>query len=150
MTSASAAPRSGFGTGLGRRVIAGTAGGVAGGIAFGILMAMMGMLPMVASLVGSDSAAVGFGLHMVISVLIGLGLTVPFGQVLTGYGRGAWAGLAYGALWWVLGPLVLMPLMMGMPLFMVDVTGLMSLMGHLVYGAILGLTAVRILASRRD
>ena len=52
-------------------------------------MAMMGMLPVIASMVGSDSAIVGFGVHMMISVLIGLGLTVPFGnRLLTSYGRG--------------------------------------------------------------
>ena len=74
---------------------------------------------------------------------------VEFGnRLLTGYGRGALVGLAYGAIWWVLGPLMMMPLMMGMPLFTVDMPALLSLMGHMVYGAILGLTAVRVLAGR--
>lgn len=130
---------------LGRRVAAGAAGGVAGGLVFGMLMAIMGMLPMVASMVGSDSAAVGFGVHMVISVLIGWGLTVPFAGLLTSYGKAALIGLGYGALWWVLGPLVIMPTMLGMPLFSVDLPALMSLMGHLVYGIILALVAFRIL-----
>ncbi len=112
-------------------------------------MAMMGMLPVIASMIGSESAVVGFGVHLMISVLIGLGLTLPFGnRFLTGYGRGALVGLGYGAIWWVLGPLMIMPVMMGMPLFAVDLTALMSLMGHLVYGAILGLVAVRVLTSR--
>ncbi|MBT2515668.1 hypothetical protein J7E82_19605 [Arthrobacter sp. ISL-30] len=112
-------------------------------------MAMMGMLPMVASMVGSDSAWVGFGVHLVISVLIGLGLTVPFAHlVLTSYARGALAGLAYGVLWWILGPLLIMPSMLGMPLFMLDLTALMSLMGHLIYGVVLALVAVRVLKGR--
>ncbi len=137
------------GTGIGRRAIAGTVGGIAGGIVFGILMAMMGMLPVIASMVGSDSAVVGFGVHLVISIGIGLGLTVPFGnRLLTGYARGALVGLAYGALWWVLGPLLIMPAMMGMPLFAIDGGAWMSLMGHLIYGIILGLVAVRVLQSR--
>ena len=34
---------------------------------------------------------------------------------------------------------------MGMPLFAVDMPALMSLLGHSIYGAILGLVAVRIL-----
>jgi uncharacterized membrane protein YagU involved in acid resistance len=130
---------------LGRRITAGVAGGLAGGLVFGMLMAMMGMLPMIASMAGSDSAAVGFGIHMVISVLIGLGLTVPFAGLLTSYGKAALTGLAYGALWWVLGPLVIMPLMLGMPLFTIDPTALLSLMGHLVYGVILALVAVPVL-----
>lgn len=53
-----------------------------------MLTAMMGMLPKVASMIGSDSAGVGFGVHMVISILIGWGLTVPFASLLTSYGNG--------------------------------------------------------------
>ena len=134
-----------------RRILAGVIGGLAGGVVFGILMAMMGMLPVIASMVGSASPWVGFGMHLMISIVIGLGLTVLFGnRLLTGYGRGVLAGLAYGALWWVLGPLVMMPLMLGMPVFILDLTALLSLMGHLIYGAILGLTAVRVLKGRHE
>lgn len=137
------------GTGIGPRVLAGVAGGIAGGIVFGLLMAMMGMLPVIASMVGSTSAVAGFGVHLMISVMIGLGLTVLFGnRLLNGFGRGALVGLGYGAIWWVLGPLMIMPAMMGMPLFAVDLTALMSLMGHVIYGVILGLVAVRVLKSR--
>ncbi|MFM9432823.1 hypothetical protein [Arthrobacter sp. MP_2.3] len=149
MASASALPHRTSTTGLGGRVTAGAAGGIAGGIVFGVLMAMMGLLPVIASMVGSNSAVVGFGVHLMISVLIGLGLTVLFGnRFLTGYGRGALVGLGYGAIWWVLGPLMIMPVMMGMPLFAIDLTALMSLMGHLIYGVILGLVAVRVLKSQ--
>ncbi|NUP59886.1 MAG: hypothetical protein HOQ04_11305 [Pseudarthrobacter sp.] len=108
-------------------------------------MAMMGMLPMIASMVGSNSALVGFGIHMVISILIGVGLTVPFAGLLTTYGRGTLIGMAYGAFWWVLGPLLIMPMMLGMPLFMVNATAGWSLMGHLIYGIILAVVAVRVL-----
>lgn len=65
---------------------------MAGGLVFGVLMAMMGMLPVIASMVGPDSAVVGFGIHLVISVLIGWGLTVPFAGLLTSYGRAALIG----------------------------------------------------------
>ncbi|MDQ0278828.1 putative membrane protein YagU involved in acid resistance [Arthrobacter silviterrae] len=134
---------------MGRRALAGVAGGLAGGIVFGMLMAMMGMLPMIASLAGSHSAWVGFGVHLVISVLIGLGLTVLFGnRLLTGYRRGAVFGLGYGIIWWVLGPLLIMPAMLGMPLFALDLTAVLSLMGHMIYGVILGLVAVRVIAAR--
>jgi hypothetical protein len=122
--------------------IAGAVGGIVGGIAFGILMAMMGMLPMVASLVGSESAVVGFLLHMVISLFIGITFGLLFGERSQTYQTGLAWGLLYGAIWWILGPLVLMPLMMGMGLqFGAALTGpmLMSLMGHLVYGALTGL-----------
>jgi uncharacterized membrane protein YagU involved in acid resistance len=135
---------------FGRRVVAGVAGGVAGGIVFGILMAMMGMLPMVAGLVGSDAPAIGFLVHIVISILIGLGLTVLFGNLLLhGYVRGLIVGLGYGAVWWVLGGLLSMPLLLGMAPFMFDAGTLWSLVGHLLYGGTLGLIAVGILSRRR-
>ncbi|MDJ0358273.1 hypothetical protein [Paenarthrobacter sp. PH39-S1] len=149
MASALALTHSSISSGLGKRVLAGVSGGLAGGIVFGMLMAMMGMLPMIASMVGSSSAVVGFGVHLMISVLIGLGLTVLFGnRPLTGYRRSALVGLAYGAIWWVLGPLMIMPAMLGMPLFAVSLTAVLSLMGHMIFGAILGLVAVRVIAGR--
>ncbi|MGV8896311.1 MAG: hypothetical protein ACOH10_04010 [Rhodoglobus sp.] len=135
---------------IGRRALAGIVGGVAGGIAFGILMAMMGMLPMIAAMVGSTSAVVGFIVHIGMSIMIGLGLTVLFGNLLlTSYPRGIVVGLGYGAVWWVLGPLMVMPMMFGMPLFTIDTPALFSLMGHLIYGAILGAVAVKILKNSR-
>jgi uncharacterized membrane protein YagU involved in acid resistance len=126
---------------VGRRIVAGVIGGVAGGLAFGALMGMMGMLPMVAGLVGSNSAVVGFIVHMVLSALIGAGFGLAFGAQSHSYAQGAGWGLAYGAIWWVLGPMILMPLLMGMgPQFGAAFTTpmLMSLMGHLVYGVVTG------------
>ena len=133
---------------FGRRLLAGALGGLAGGLVFGVLMAATGILPMVAALVRSSSLWVGFGVHLAISVVIGWGLTMPFARLLSGYGRAVLVGLAYGVVWWVLGALVIMPAMLGMPLFMVDGMALMSLVGHVAYGAILALTAARVLMGR--
>jgi len=149
MTTSAHPLTSGIAATFWRRVLAGVVGGIVGGLVFGALMAMMGMLPMIASLVGSGSPAVGFGIHIMISIAIGLGLTVPFGGFLTGYVRALLIGLAYGALWWVLGPLFIMPMMLGMPPFMFDGTSLPSLMGHLIYGGILGVVSVVFLSRRR-
>jgi uncharacterized membrane protein YagU involved in acid resistance len=127
---------------LGKLVTGGIVGGIAGGIAFGMLMAMMGMLPMIASLAGSDSAVVGFGIHMLISAFIGATFGVIFGPASRTYMTGLGWGLLYGAVWWVLGPMTIMPTMMGMGLqFGAAFTTplLMSLMGHLIYGAATGL-----------
>lgn len=126
-----------------RELVAGVVGGLAGGLVFGVMMAMMGVLPTIASMVGSTSAGVGFTIHLLISVIIGLGLTLVLPKVLgRTFGRGIVVGLAYGALWWVLGPLLIMPMMMGMPVFMIGVGSMMSLLGHLVYGVILAVVAV--------
>src|SRR5918995_4637479 len=58
-------------TSLVQRIIGGVVGGIVGGLVFGAMMAMMGMLPMVASVVGSKAASIGFLYHMFNSVVIG-------------------------------------------------------------------------------
>ncbi len=123
----------------------GAFGGVAGGLIFGGMMGMMGMLPMIGQMVGQPSAFVGFAVHMVNSVIIGVGFAVVLGGLASSLGSGLTTGLGYGAVWWVLGPLTLMPLMMGMGLGVnwnaaAATAMLPSLMGHLMYGGILGLT----------
>lgn len=123
----------------GSRLAGGAAGGIVGGIVFGMLMQMMGMMGMIGGIVGEPSAGTGWLVHLVISIGIGLGYAVTFGNLDHTYGRGAGLGLVYGAVWWVLGPLLIMPAMMGMPLLQVSQQSLMSLMGHLVYGLVLGL-----------
>ncbi len=134
-----------------QRIIGGVIGGVAGGLVFGAMMGMMGMLPMVASVVGSESAAVGFLYHMFNSVIIGAGFGAVFGAWSHTYGQGVALGLLYGALWWVLGPLVLMPLLLGMGVQFgaaLAPMNLMSLVGHLIYGLITGLVYVGYIRSR--
>jgi uncharacterized membrane protein YagU involved in acid resistance len=134
-----------------QRLVAGIIGGVVGGLAFGALMAMMGMLPMVASVVGSESALVGFLYHMFNSVIIGAVFGLVFGAFSHTYGGGTLFGLLYGVFWWVLGPMILMPLLLGMGLqFGAAFTPpmLMSLVGHLVYGLLTGLVYVAYATSR--
>ena len=92
----------------------GVYGGLAGGAVFGVMMAMMGMLPMIGQMVGSSSSIVGFVIHMVNSAIIGAAFAVVFGGVVAGIGSGVGYGLGYGVIWWLLGPLTLMPLFMGM------------------------------------
>lgn len=125
------------------RVVAGVLGGVAGGVVFGILMAVMGMLPVIASIIGSDSIWAGAGIHLTISMAIGMVMVGLFGDgQLVDYGRGIALGLAFGVAWWVLGPLLVLPLLLGLPIFSFSVDIAFSLMGHLLYGVTLGLVAV--------
>jgi hypothetical protein len=131
---------------LAQRIAGGIVGGIVGGLVFGAMMAMMGMLPMVASVVGSKSALIGFLYHMFNSAIIGALFGLIFGQLSYAYGQGVLFGLIYGAIWWVLGPLILMPLLLGMgtPQFAMAFTQpmLLSLVGHLVYGLITGVVYV--------
>lgn len=121
---------------------AGLIGGLAGGIVFGMMMGMMGMFPTIAGLVGSGSAVVGVLVHIAISLFIGLTFGLIFGSRSQAYRSATGWGLLYGAVWWVLGPLTIMPTVLGMGLqFGAALSGamLLSLVGHLVYGAVTGL-----------
>ncbi len=121
-----------------RRGAAGVAGGLVGGVVFGLMMQAWGMIPMVAQLVGSSSPAVGWVVHLLISAFFGAAFGVVLGPVVKGLISGTLLGVGYGAVLWVVGPLLLMPARLGMPLFVVDDMALRSLVGHLVFGLVLG------------
>ena len=130
-----------------RNITLGVYGGLAGGVVFGAMMAMMGMLPMIGMMVGVPSAVVGFLVHLVISALIGASFATILHSIIRSTTSGLGYGLVYGGAWWFLGPLTLMPLFMGMGLGVNwNATAasqmLPSLVGHLIYGAILGLSYV--------
>lgn len=121
--------------------IAGAIAGLGGGVVFGMLMAMMGMLPMVAMLVKSENAIVGFLVHLLISAGIG----GVYGLVASRWPRASGAALVGGAVngmvWWILGALMLMPVLLGMRAMVLQVgqPQWLSLIGHLIYGVVTGL-----------
>src|SRR5918992_3242416 len=82
-----------------QRIIGGIVGGIAGGLVFGVMMGLMGMLPMVAMVVGSESAAIGFLYHMFNSIVIGALFGLIFGGVSHPYGGGSTWGVLFGAIW---------------------------------------------------
>jgi uncharacterized membrane protein YagU involved in acid resistance len=119
-----------------KTVTNGVIAGLGGGAVFGIMMGMMDMLPMVGMLVGQANAVIGFGVHMAISAVIGAIYGVVMSRVA---GAPAWlAGLINGVVWWVLGALILMPLMLGMSEMVFSVSGpqMMSLAGHVLFGLV--------------
>ena len=128
-----------------RELKLGAYGGFAGGLIFGAMMGFMGMLPMIGSMIGQPTAAAGFVVHMLNSVIIGAGFAIVLGRFVSGIRARVGVGLAYGGAWWILGPLTLMPLFMGMGLGVnwnaaAATAMLPSLVGHLMYGSVLGLT----------
>ena len=132
-----------------RELKLGAYGGFADGLIFGAMMGMMGMLPMIGSMIGQPTAGAGFVVHMVNSVIIGAGFAIVLGRFVSGIRSGVGVGLAYGGAWWILGPLTLMPLFMGMGLGVnwnaaAAAAMLPSLVGHLVYGGVLGLVYARL------
>ena len=127
----------------------GALGGIAGGAAFGILLGLNGTFPLIGRLVGSPDVSGGLFVHMAISVFVG----GVFGWLLRGRVHSGFAGIAYGLMygfsWWYLGPMTLLPALLGMGLsaeWNAAATGgdLLSLTGHLVYGLILGFTYTRL------
>jgi predicted lipid-binding transport protein (Tim44 family) len=130
------------------RVVYGIVGGLAGGVIFGVLMQMMGMIPMVAQLVGSEAAAVGWLVHLAISAFAGAVFGLLVGSRATKYGPAVLLGLVYGVVWWIVGALLIMPAQLGMDVFVFNATAWQSLMGHLLFGLVLGM--VYAAAARRQ
>ena len=127
-----------------KSIFTGAIAGLGGGLVFGIMMGMQGMLPMVGMLVRQENAVVGFIVHMIISALIGASYGFIAPRLPSGWGTAVISGALYGAAWWVLGALVLMPLMLGMTqmVFVIGGPQIMSLVGHIVYGVITGVVFV--------
>ncbi len=139
---------------MGSKVLAGIIAGLIGGLVFGMMMQMMTaptpeggtmpMMAMVAMVVGSKSALVGWLYHLFNSAVIGGLFGLLLGNLIGGYGSGLGWGALYGIVWWVLGALILMPMLLGMPAFaplqmeMMRSVAWGSLMGHTIFGLILG------------
>src|SRR5262249_29157994 len=116
----------------------GAAAGLAGGFQFSLVMMAVGFLPKVAGLVGGALPALGFVVHMFISALIGMSYGLLFRHESPDFGSGVAWGLVYGLIWWFVGPLTLMPILLGGTFtWTTEAAGalLPSLIGHLIYGA---------------
>jgi uncharacterized membrane protein YagU involved in acid resistance len=127
----------------------GAAASFAGGLTFSVVMVAVGFLPTVASLVGGSSPWLGFFVHLGISTLIGMTYGILFRREAPNFGSGVAWGLVYGLIWWFLGPLTLLPVLLGGPLTWTTTAAhifLPSLIGHLLYG---GATAVVFLSLER-
>jgi uncharacterized membrane protein YagU involved in acid resistance len=124
--------------GLGRGALA----GIIGGLLFTLVMVQVGFLPAVANLIGLTSQFSGFVVHLAISILIGASYGLLFRHQSYDVGSAIGWGMSYGFIWWILGALTLMPILLGItPQWNVEVAAgsLASLVGHLAYGAGLGI-----------
>jgi hypothetical protein len=131
-------------------LLVGAVAGIVGGLVFGLLMIMMmpPMMAMIGSLVGVPR--LGWGVHLVFSAVIGAGFGLVFGRLLAGWGVALGLGLVYGFIWWILGPLLIMPTWLGMGPAVgraLQASNLLSLAGHLVFGAVTGLVYLAIARS---
>jgi hypothetical protein len=125
-----------------RAISVGGLAGVIGGWAFGKWMAQVGFFPLIAGLVNSDSATVGVTLHYIFAIIIGASFGLLFQRDVRGFGSSLGWGMAYGLLWWFIGPLTILPLWQGNPIDWSYTQGSVlfgSLVGHVIYGLIVGL-----------
>ena len=115
--------------------------GLVGGLLFTGVMAQTGAFGTVASLIGATSPVTGFFVHMTIAVLVGASYGLLFRRHSHDVGSALGWGLSYGFIWWILGPLTLMPAFLGStPQWTADVAALVfpNLIGHLAYGGGIG------------
>ena len=124
---------------IGRGAIA----GVVGGLIFTYVMVEIRGLDDVADIVRADSEAAGLAVHFLIAVIWGVTYGLFFRRQTYDRGSAIRWGVSYGFFVWVLGPNTLMPILLGStPDWTADsAAGLTaSLVGHLAYGAALGIT----------
>jgi hypothetical protein len=126
----------------GRAIVAGGLAGTLAGFVFGwvssgnFLLLLAGYKEL-----GSRNATVA--LHFTVAFIIGAIFGVLFQRDVRGYGSSMAWGLGYGIFWWFLGPLTLLPLIAGSPLDWSAEQGANlfgSLIGHILYGLMLGAT----------
>jgi hypothetical protein len=144
------------------RITAGVVAGLIAGVVFGLIMQFSTMpapggtevssMMMVAKVVRSESIVVGWIYHLFNSAVIGGLFGWLLGAKLQSAGSGLFWGAAWGVVWWILGGLILMPVLLGMRAFEslrtpgMGSVALGSLVGHLVFGLVLGFAAFRLLA----
>lgn len=122
-------------------LIVGSIGGLLGAWVFLRGMTPAIFLPQVATLLGANSMMVGGLLHYSIGVVIALTFAALFHREIGGVGPAIVWGMSYGLLWWIIGPLTLMPLLLGNgPDWTIEGAQLAfsSLVAHLLYGAVVG------------
>lgn len=127
---------------LSRAAVVGGLSGIVGGWAFGQWMAKVNHFPLIAGLVHLSSPNAGVALHFVFAFIIGASFGLFFQRDVRSYGSSLAWGLGYGMFWWFLGPMTVMPLWQGRRLdwsYQHAQALYGSLVGHIVYGLIVGL-----------
>jgi len=126
----------------GRAIVAGGLAGTIGGLIFSRWVASGDYFPLLA---GYGELHVARGtiivLHFGVALLIGVTFGMLFQRDVRGYGSCMGWGLAYGIFWWFLGQLTLLPLAAHKAIDWSADQGAAvfgSLVGHILYGLILG------------
>jgi uncharacterized membrane protein YagU involved in acid resistance len=129
---------------LAQAIIVGGLGGLVGSWVFAHGVETAEFFPLVAGLMGSNAMALGRMLHYTIGTTIGVSFGLLFSQDARGIGSSMVWGLDYGLVWWTIGPMTLLPILLGMetrPDWSLSAAQehAPSLVAHMLYGAIVGL-----------
>jgi uncharacterized membrane protein YagU involved in acid resistance len=135
-------------------VAAGAVAGLVAGVVWGVMLTVMqtpmligdqrSMMSLVAHAVRSESLLVGWGAHLVVSVVLGVLLGVAARAWSRSDGDAVALGVLLGMVAWIGGWLVVMPLLLGEPPLatLLDLHNVPlavgSFLGHVLYGAIVG------------
>jgi uncharacterized membrane protein YagU involved in acid resistance len=123
--------------------------GLVGGLVSAPVMAATGILPQIAGLDTSFGGTRGLIIHLLVSVGIGMTYGLLFRNEAPSVGLGVPWGFLFGMIWWYVGPLTLLPLILtGVYDWRASAAAalLPSLIGHLIYG---GATAFTFLVLER-
>ena len=127
----------------GRAIVAGGLAGTIGGLVFSRWMYEGEFFPLLGGFPEFNSQATSVTLHFLVALFIGAIFGVLFQRDIRGYGSSMGWGLGFGIFWWFLGPLTIFPLSVGEPVDWSAEQGSAlfgSLVGHIIYGLILGTT----------
>jgi uncharacterized membrane protein YagU involved in acid resistance len=88
--------------------------------------------------------ALGRVLHYAIGTVIGVSFAMLFSRDIEGVGSSLVWGLDYGLVWWIVGPMTLLPILLGLETrpdwsLQAAKANVPSLVAHMLYGAIVGL-----------
>lgn len=133
------------GTFSGHNMLQGIISSIVGGAFFSFFLVKSGMFVNFASMIGLQAADVGVLIHLGASVVFGIIYATIFCCMVRNIPMGIITGLIFGVGIWFVGPMTLMPFLASGAvlgsLWTPDamLTNMDPLIGHLVYGFILGL-----------
>lgn len=116
----------------------GALAGLAGGVAAGPVLLATGVLPKLAGFGNGFPGLKGFVIHLTVSALIGMMYGLLFRNEGSSLSVGVPWGCVFGLIWWYVGPMTLVPLLLtGVADWSANAASalLPSIIGHLLYGA---------------
>lgn len=89
-------------------------------------------------MVGSESATIAWLLHLAISIFVGLALAIFSNDRDSNAVDGLIGGIVLSLIWWVVGAQQIMPAILRTDFFSLARAAYLNLVGHLLFGVILG------------